>query len=159
MIILKIPNQNFNDSKYQLRSTKASVIMLFFVFTALIFSGCKKGDDPNPSAEKFKQLSGVWHLGTITNNGLDVTPQYDGFTLTINTDKTFSTTNGNNPWPASGTLEFTSTDLDQWLRNDGAEITIQNATESTLVLSMTQNSIANGRISGVTGQFVFSLIK
>lgn len=155
----QISKQGFNDSKHLLRSRQSHIIMLFFVFTTLIFSGCKKGDDPDPAAEKFKQLSGVWRLGTVTNDGLDVTTQYNGFTLTINANKTFSTTNGNNPWPASGTLEFTNADLDQWLRSDGTEITIQNSTASVLVLSMTQSSITNGRISGVTGQFVFSLIK
>lgn len=155
----QISTQNFNGNKYLLQSRQLLAVMLVVVFTTLFFSSCKKGDDPDPAAEKFKQLSGVWRLGTVTNDGLDVTTQYDGFTLTINANKTFSTTNGNNPWPASGTLEFTSADLDHWLRSDGAEITIQNATASTLVLSMTQSSIANGRISGVTGQFVFSLIK
>jgi hypothetical protein len=158
MTMRQVSMQNFNNSKYLLRLVQ-SVITLLLVVTTLIFNGCKKGDDPDPADEKFNQLSGVWRLGTITNDGLDVTTQYDGFTLTINTDGTFSTTGGNNPWPASGTLEFINADLDQWLRSDGVEITIQNATASTLGLSMTQNSIANGRISGVTGQFGFSLIK
>jgi hypothetical protein len=159
MIMHQSSTQNFTNSKYLLRPRQLLAVTLVVVFTTLSFSGCKKSDDPDPAVEKFKQLSGVWRLGTITNDGLDVTTQFDGFTLTINTDRTFSTTGGNNPWPASGTLEFTNAGLDQWLRSDGVEIAIQNATESTLVLSMTQNSIANGRISGVTGQFVFSLIK
>jgi hypothetical protein len=158
MIMRQSSTQYFTNSKYLLRLVQA-VITLLLVVTTLIFNGCKKGDDPDPAVEKFKQLSGVWRLGTITNDGLDVTTQYIDFTLTINPDKTFVTTNGNNPWPDSGTLEFTGNDLDRWLRNDGIEITIQNATTSSLVLSMTQSSIANGRESGVTGQFIFSLIK
>jgi len=159
MIMRQVSTQNFTNSKYLLQPIQSLVTLLLVVITALIFNGCKKGDDPDPAVEKFKQLSGVWRLGTITNDGLDVTTQYIGFTLTINPDKTFVTTNGNNPWPDSGTLEFTGNDLDRWLRNDGIEINIQNATTSSLVLSMTQSSIANGRASGVTGQFVFSLIK
>jgi hypothetical protein len=128
-------------------------------FMLTVLTNCNKGSDPSPQEKKFKQLKGVWELGTVMNDNVDVTSQYSGFTLTISSDGSFTSTNGHNAWPASGTLEFTDNGLNAWLRSDDITITLEEATSTTLKLSFTQSGISGGRVSGVTGEFEFSLIR
>ena len=129
------------------------------IFLALLtfLSACKK-DDPNPTTLRIKELTSVWNVSSVINDDVDVTSQFSGFKLTIN-DRTYSTINGGNPWPASGTYEINSTDLNTILRSDGTAVTIDEITATTLILSFNFSSLVGGRLSGVTGNFTFSLNK
>lgn len=144
-----------------MRKTRFSLSLAFFacIITALLYSGCKK-DNPNPQEEQIKAMAGTWSLSSVTNDGSDVTTQYQQFTLTLTTDKTYSTTNGGNPWPAAGTFDFPNeTVTDRVTRDDNVVITITEVTTSRLVLNFSINSVGSGSAAGITGSFTFTLTK
>jgi hypothetical protein len=134
-----------------------TIHLVLAVLLIVSLTSCKK-DDPNPVDQQINQLKGTWKLGSISNDNQDVTAQFTGFTLTF-TDKNYATTNGGNPWPVNGTYDFKSTDLKSLLRSDNTVVTIDQLTTTALVLSFNYTNLTNGRVSGVTGNFTFSLIK
>ncbi len=144
-----------------MRKTRFSLILAFCacITLGLLASGCKK-DDPDPQEEQIKALAGTWNLSSVINDGTDVSTQYQQFTLTLTTDKTYSTTNGGNPWPASGTFDFPNAIVtDRVTRDDNVDITIAEVTTSLLVLSFNINSVGSGSAAGITGSFTFTLTK
>ncbi|MCE7996797.1 MAG: hypothetical protein HEP71_32855 [Roseivirga sp.] len=144
-----------------MRKTQFSLILTFCacITTSLLLSGCKK-DDPDPQEEQIKALAGTWNLSSVSNDGSDVTTQYQQFTLTLTADKTYSTTNGGNPWPARGTFDFPNeTVTDRVTRDDNVVVTISEVTTSRLVLNFSINSVGSGSAAGITGSFTFTLTK
>ncbi|MCB0497270.1 MAG: hypothetical protein KDC79_14110 [Cyclobacteriaceae bacterium] len=134
-------------------------LMLAIVFMASFLGSCKKkAPEPDARTLQMQKLSASWKVNSVENDDLDVTSQYSGFTLTVN-DLKYTTTNGGNPWPSSGTYDFKDADLTILVRSDGTEIQIEELTSSTLVLSFNYNSLTGGRTNGVTGNFIFSLKK
>ncbi|GAB5526038.1 MAG: hypothetical protein Roseis2KO_39100 [Roseivirga sp.] len=144
-----------------MRKTRFSLILTLCacITTGLLLSGCKK-DDPDPQEEQIKALAGTWNLSSVTNDGSDVTTQYQQFTLTLTTEKTYSTTNGGNPWPASGTFDFPDDIVtDRVTRDDNVVVTISEVSATLLVLSFNVNSVGSGTAAGITGSFTFTLTK
>jgi hypothetical protein len=131
-------------------------LLLLFSFQ-LFFTSCKK-DDPDPLAQRINDLTTTWKLKSVKNDNVDVTQQYNGFTLTIN-GQNYTTTNGGNPWPDAGTYEIVVEDLSTIRRSDGTNITIDSITGDELILSFKFNTLAGGRTKGVTGNFTFSLTR
>lgn len=132
--------------------------MLSFSCLLLFFSNCG-GNDPSPQELRLSELSATWEVQRVTNDGTNVTNQFTGFSLTARVDKTYSTTNGGNPWPAAGTFDFLNdTDVDRLLRSDGTTITIVEVTETSLTLTLQVNRVG-GTAAGITGDFTFSLVK
>ena len=132
--------------------------MLSFSCLLLFFSNCG-GNDPNPQELRLNELSATWEVQRVTNDGADVTNQFTGFSLTATVEKTYSTINGGNPWPAAGTFDFLNdTDIDRLLRSDGTTITIIEVTATNLILNLQVNSV-RGTAAGITGDFTFSLVK
>lgn len=133
-----------------------TLVVLFGVVTC--FSSCSKDDSPNAQTLQLQKLSATWKVSQVTNDNQDVTNQYAGFILTVN-ELNYTTQNGGNPWPTSGAYTFKEGDLNTLLRSDDVTITIDEITESTLLLAFNFNTVTGGRLSGVTGDFTFSLIK
>lgn len=134
-------------------------LTLFFIVALFGYSGCKNDDQGvNPLDTRLQQLKGTWTLGTVQNDGNDVTDEFSGFQLVLNSEKVFSTQNGGNAWPSSGTYDLVDGNIDRMLRNDGVEVTIDSISTDAMVLSFTQSS-TGGRTAGITGSFIFSLIK
>ncbi|OEK01272.1 hypothetical protein BFP97_06990 [Roseivirga sp. 4D4] len=132
---------------------------LLLVFSIMLW-GCKD-DDPNPLAQRINNLAGTWTVQSVTNDGTDVTNQFNGFQLAFTIEKTYTTTNGGNPWPASGTFDIQEDALDTIVRDGNTNITIVSISDSSMSLRFQVNgirSIANLR-SGITGSFTFSLTK
>ena len=124
----------------------------------VIGQGCGGDDSPSPLQKQSKLLANTWSLGEVINDNVNVTAQFSGFTLTMDSDMKFTTTNGGNAWPSSGTLEFDNNDVDELLRNDGVNITIVSISKSSLQLRFIQSDLATTRTTGITGDFNFSLI-
>lgn len=144
-----------------MRKTRFSLILALCacISTGLLLSGCKK-DDPDPQEEQIKALAGTWNLSRVTNDGSDVTTQYQQFTLTLTTDKTYSTTNGGNPWPARGSFDFMNeTLIDQVIRDDNVVVVINEVSTNTLILSFNISRVRAGTAAGITGSFTFTLTK
>lgn len=136
---------------------KAFFGILFF---ALLFTNaCKKKTvEPDARTVQLEKLTSTWKVKNVENDGTDVTSQYTGFTLIID-QLTYSTQQGGNPWPASGTYDFKGDDLTKLVRSDNVEVSIDEITDKTLVLTFNYSTVNGGRVNGITGDFTFSLTK
>jgi len=134
---------------------------------AMMTIGCNDngGDEeqPDPLTEQIIALmndGSVWRLSSlgVEKDGLDVTSQFDGFTLTIG-NKTFSTTNSlDSAWPSSGTWDFENGNANRILRNDGVLIFV-TLFENTLTLTFTTTVTNSGeRNAGISGEYRFHLV-
>lgn len=139
--------------KITLKTIRTSLLFLVLV---LAFS-CKKKTELDEKTIQLDKLSATWSVSQAENDGSDVTSQYSGFTLTVD-QLNYTTQNGGNPWPSSGTYDFKQGDLFTLVRSDGTEIKIEELTSTSLILSFNYTAV-NGRTSGVTGDFTFSMTK
>ena len=124
---------------------------------------CGDDDSSGPTLleERLEALAGNWVLGTVNNDGQDVTGQFSGFTLTLTSSESFTTTNGGNAWPASGTFQLSSTNLNELTRDDGVRVTITtiNETNLSLTFQITEVGGTAAGSNGITGTFIFNLNK
>jgi hypothetical protein len=140
------------------------MIQYIFVFLMLsiVMMACK--DDPTPEEQFLKRISAQWDASTtgVTLDDVAVNGAFSGFSLTLTDQSAFTTVNGNAPvWPASGsfTLKRTSTTVGfNLVRNDGVEITIDQLTDTKMVLKFQYQGKASRTVS-VSGNYVFDLIK
>ncbi len=145
---------------------KYKYISIVLIVCLAFVSGCKKSksDDPTPltSQEKQKTLlinNGLsWTLGTVTKDGLDVTDQFAGFTLTIG-DFTYVTENAlASAWPSQGTWSFANEAGTLVDRNDGVQVTVSVSTTSLKLTFNVAGLGDGGRVKGVDGTYIFDLI-
>ena len=138
---------------------------IFFIFSiaAMMLISCgddddSVADDPTEQTEEEKQLeslsASVWTMSSITLDGADVTTNFSGLVLTINSDKTYSTNGSYDPvWPSSGSFTFGS-DINTLTRDDGVSMTI-SVSETSLTVTFTYAD-SGGRIDALPGDYVFS---
>lgn len=138
------------------------LILLICVFFLLSVSACK--EDKTAEEEFILKVSGTWTL-TETGasvDGVAVNGAFDGFSLKIEENGSFTTENGNDPiWPTSGkfTAVAVGTDVGFDLkRSDGVDIVVEQQTSQSLVLTF-QYVSPDGRIRSVGGNYVFDLAK
>lgn len=75
-------------------------------------------------------------------------------------DRTYSTQNGQNVWPVSGTWDFESNSLTTLIRDDGVEMSLTIISDNEIVISFTYSEgSSGGRYSGVSGDYEFNLKK
>jgi hypothetical protein len=140
---------------------RSATVMIVLVAIAGI-SACD--NEPAPTAEEtfMTKISGDWLATEITLDDVVIEQAFDGFKLSIKEDKKFSTTNGNDPiWASSGVFTLKSTnsaEIFDFTRDDGVEIKVKEATETSLILAFHYVS-DGGRASSVTGDYVFKLVK
>jgi len=126
--------------------------------------------DPPLNSWRPTKLSKTWVLNTgntgVSLDGVDVSSWFSQFSLTFNTDFTFTSSNNNspNPWPTSGTWSFAknadgSANLRQIVRGDGLVINIDTFSDTVLIFSFQfdDSTHSSGREEGVTGVYIFNL--
>ena len=141
---------------------KKRLILYFFATCLCMVLACGGGDD-GPSAEELRlqELTATWSVNSVINDGQNVTSQFNGFTLTVTSQQTYTTTNGGNAWPAQGTFELVNNNLDVFTRDDNVNISITSISETNLTLTF-QITEVRGTASGtegITGSFTFDLNK
>lgn len=138
-----------------------SFVLSIVVFLALgTIASCKK-DTVQSETDRVKEiLKASWKVQTVSVDAVDQTTLYKNLTLSF-TDAGYSTTNGANVWPASGTWSFTNDTAKGMLRSDGITITITEATSTKLVLALNwaNKTIGPGRVESVSGAHVFTFTK
>ena|SRR5688572_10836736 len=146
-----------------------SILVLLTTAAIIInFSHCGGGggdDDPKPvesEKEKVTKLmtGSSWKIQTTTVGGVVHNELFQNFSITFNTTG-FSTTNGDPVWPSSGTWSFTDDTAKAFTRSDGIVVTIEEISESGLVLSLTwtKTTLSGGRENSIAGKNVFSFGK
>ena len=151
-----------------MQHTKYTIALVVSVLI-LCLSGCKSDDSQEMTPEQWQviKLARPWEAADeqfVKLDNVDVSQFFEGFTLMFNTQKNYTTTNGNSPiWPESGTYEFAvvngSTNIDRLIRNDGTEINILELTENSLKIEFDYSSTpSGGRTMGISGGYYFELV-
>lgn len=120
--------------------------------------------DPKPELtaeeKQINLLAKTWTLGTIELGSVDVSDRFNGFSLTITKNKTFTTTENTGgydrvPFGPSGKWDFKSGNLEVIDRSDGVVMGIKVTENSlTLIFLITESG---GRLDGI-GEYRFALI-
>ena len=140
-----------------------------FLLVALIFilvSACSKNSATlSIEDQQLQKLLGTWKPGVVLVDGTDITDQYSDFYLTFikdGSEKKFTATNPGFAFIAGlDSWSFvTGSQASKIVRSsDGIEMDV-NVDQSTLTLSFTvPESSTGGRISGLSGNFTFRLLK
>ena len=140
--------------KYLSRIIFVPIIVVVFGMT-----GCKD-KDPIPETDRVRDLllTGTWKVKQVTVDGVDKTAQFTGLTLKF-TMTNYTTTNGKQVWPASGTWKFKNDDAKVILRDQDVEVTIMDVSSATLKLSLNWSitTLGSGRSMSVAGKHEFVL--
>jgi hypothetical protein len=145
---------------------KHCLSFLIMIVSLVVFTGCKK-DEVTPSVEEqqLQKLSGTWKPGSVQVDGTDISSDYTNFKITFFKDG--STTKFATTYPGNAF----KTSLDSWsfvAGSQGSKITrtsdnVQIAVQfdqANLVLAFTiAPTPTGGRVSGLSGNFVFRLVK
>lgn len=128
----------------------------------MIIASCGGSDDPGQSeADRVKALlaSGAWKIQNVKIDNVDKTSSFTGLQLNF-TGTSFTSTNGNIVWPASGTWAFTSDQAKAFTRGDNVTVDIHQISGSNLVLTLDwKGTLGAGRISSVEGTHTFTFGK
>jgi len=153
-------------------------IFLLISVCALSLSSCGGGsgggdDTPTLTAEEQRLLdlvgtTGVTYVASsITFNGAAATG-FDDFTLTLRgtaSSKTYSTTDGDPVFKATGSWAFNGTNINQILidGNSSNTFAISSFNASAGTFTLTVNFVASGGVAAGTastnGTYVFNLVK
>ncbi len=149
-----------------IKNIRGVFYMLALIATFVV--GCKDDDDATPvdtleqqRAEVLGQLAGeTWSVSTVTVDNLEQNSLFENLSLSFG-DGTFTSQNGGEVWPSSGTWQFANDGASAIIRDDGTVVNIVTLNASTLVLSLSWsgNSIGLGRSESISGEHVFTLIK
>jgi hypothetical protein len=142
------------------------VLFCLSIVTLTLISGCGDGgSDPAPTPSKQDEVktiltSGTWKVQSVTVDGTDQTAVYKNLTLNFSSTG-YTSANGLPVWPANDTWTFGNEEATLLKRNDGVDVTINEATATSLKLGLAWNktTLGTGRVSSVSGKHVFSFGK
>jgi hypothetical protein len=138
------------------------VLLLGVAALLATLSSCK-GDDPSVTeAQKITNLltGSPWKIQSVTVDNVAHDELYPNLSVTF-TSTGFTATNGLLVWPTTGTWTFTDKTATTFSRNDGVEVTINEISDTRLVLSLTwtKTTLGGGRANSLSGKNVFTLTK
>ena len=151
-----------------MKSIQGTIISSVLIVCLLSLTGCPEPPGPTETeSQKAAKLlaDGAWNLQSVSVDGVDKTSVYQGLKVDFNlsgTDAiggTFSTTTGRAAWPATGSWSFDDDFGATIERNDGLSITVEEVTESNLVLGLVWDKTTygnGGRVGSVSGQHTFT---
>ena len=135
---------------------------------AFQLQSCGSKGDPTPKetdAQKNEKIltssvTSGWSVQSVMVDGVDDTSIYSKLKLSF-TEGSFTATNGDPIWPASGTWKFTDDSGQTIQRGDGLIIGVDEITSTTLTLSLTwtETTLGPGRVKSTSGKHVFKLGK
>lgn len=139
--------------------TFSTAFTIFILTGLMLVSACGGGPEAETEAARVTRLmtNGKWILNDAKVDGVDQTTVYSGFSLTL-TSTGFTTTNGGAVWPASGTWTLED-GAKGFTRSDGEQITINQVSETALVIVFTNNktTFGPGRSSSIGGVHTFTM--
>ena len=133
-----------------------SKISLTLFFGLILLSSCSKDDPLTPNEEAFQLLKGTWGLGSIELDGVDLSANYPGFTLTFDELGYTAVAGGN--LLNSGTWEWVSDSPTDIPLIEGKEIRLVTLTANSLIFTFTLNR-PGGIANGINGDYRISLVK
>ena len=145
-----------------MKTTINSILGMAILSGLLMLSNCgSKNSDPTPTEpQRVTSLleTGRWKVQSVMVDGIDQSALFKNFTLSF-TDSNFASVNGSVVWPASGTWKFVSDQASSFTRDDGLVVTIQNVSNTQLIISLVwaKTTLGPGRSESVKGTTVFTL--
>lgn len=138
-------------------------LLSILVLSILLIVSCGGKETPEPEVDRIKRLlntGGAWTLQTATVDGVDKLSLYAGLSILFG-EETFTTTNGGEQWPASGTWSFTDATAKVIERNDGLLITLTEVAEKRVVIAFTwsDTTFEEGRSQSLSGNHIFTLTR
>jgi hypothetical protein len=150
--------------KAQLSMATRFSLSILALLSIGFLSNCGSSNDA-PTVSKQDQVKAIltaspWKVNTVSVDAVDKTITYKDLGLTF-TNTGFTSVSGGAVWPASGTWAFTSAEATAFKRDDGLEVTIQEATATSLKLALTwsKTTLGPGKTESVNGAHVFSFKK
>ncbi len=129
---------------------------ILLIISFAFFASCDSSEGEDPQDQQLARLQSTWNVSSVVLDGVTITG-FENFTLTIGTF-TYTSTNGLDVWPDSGTWEFQGQSVSSVIRDDGVVMTWELASDNELLISF--NFVdPNGRHSGIGGSYQFSLNK
>jgi hypothetical protein len=138
---------------------KTKLILSFCTLLVVLIPSCK--DEPTEKEIFIKDISKTWTPSTtgIVFKGQPVNGVFNSFSLTFGKGQTYTTTDGQNPvWRASGkyTVQNATNSVGfEILRDDGVIVTVDQLTDTKLVLKF---DYTGGRSRSVSGGYIFDLV-
>jgi len=145
---------------------KPGKAFLIFILTlgSIAFSSCGGGhDEPTDEDIFLGKLAQTWSVtgGQVTVDGLDVTEDFEGMTITFGADKHYTTVHGVPPiWPAAGTFTIKAFGNNMYdiTRDDGTQISILALSDKSITLTL-QYTYSGARSSEVSGKYQFVMTR
>jgi len=141
-----------------------------YITTALVIAGllavssCQHHKDPEPEEVFDNKVSKTWIVGSVIEDGKDVTDTFTNFSLTFTSDKKY--TSMNNPLKAgtfaeSGTFEplasAGSPDLFDVQLDNTTTLAVSALSETQLKFTL-QYKGTGARTSSISGNYLFTLL-
>jgi len=137
------------------------LLSLGILLGLLVAAGCSDDDappEPDPLEERITLLaSSTWNFSTVNQGTVDISSDFTGATLTLNSSQNFQTANINPVydaiWPASGTWSLPT--INELLFN-GITMTIVTSTENQLTVTFnftTASANQGGRSASLDGDY------
>ena len=156
---------NFS-STLQFSNSLKWIISFTILVSLMTFVGCDKSKPhvKTPAEIALDNLSGTWALGSVSRVPSLVTDEFQGFVLTMDGSKTFSTTNGGEVFPSGSQWDFKGEVTNALgpfeITAGGIDMEVTSLTGTNLMLTFTYTMPARaGRTSNLSGEYVFSLEK
>lgn len=142
-------------------STILKFCTICVLFSLCLMLSCKTDNPVTPERERVSALlsSGTWNIDNVTIDGVANT-SFAGMTLVF-TRTTYTTTNGDAVWPATGTWSFADDTAKVVKRGDDIEVAIEAISEASMTLSLmwTKTTLGAGRGKSLSGRHVFTFKK
>lgn len=126
---------------------KNYAIIILLGLTGFFLSGCNDEETPSAKEKQLSNLSGTWELASVTMGGVDVTPEYSSFELTLSGsarsdvfDYVVAGRPELSPWPVRGTWSFGPDLKSEIMRDPGTDDALlmsYSVTGSRLVVEFT----------------------
>jgi hypothetical protein len=130
------------------------------IILAFLLAACATPPELSPN-EKTQRLliNKTWDLSIVTVDGI-ARNIYSGLSLKFQ-QSTYTSENGLDIFPVSGTWEFSGSEGNKIIRDDGLEIVIESITDSQLTLNFywSSSNFIGGRSNELAGLHRFILSK
>lgn len=154
-----------NPAPQPLKMKSMKKILIYLpVFFALFVASCSDDNEVSPKDEKVKHLtSSAWTTASVLHStDGDLTSQYANYSITFSRnassgiDGDYLVTNGSYAFPDAAGKWTLSADLSKITLTNGQEIAIESLSDESLKFKVVV-APSSGRVSGLSGEFHFSL--
>ncbi len=131
--------------------------IFLLLFVLILFQSCSKNGPSDADVFMGKLAAKTWKVSAVMLDDQDVTTLFASESLTIATNKTYTSTNAVPPiWKASGSFTLSGTSPNyHLLRDEGIDVTVVELDTRLVVEFQYDKSLAGGRSNSISGKYHF----